>query len=245
MKKQLLPITLGLALMAIAGTAYAQTAATTTTTDSTAKTHQGEKPFDKAKMRHGFASTELLALLNIDEATLQTELKAGKSLAAIAVEKGATKQQVIDLLVKEETARIDKSVTDGKVTQANADKRKAALVDNVTKRVDQVGGQGREGFDGKGPGGKGPGGKGGPGGHEGMKGGGFEEAAAIIGYTAQEISDKFKAGESLTEIAQEKGITKEQLVDALLKKEQERINKRVDQKWQAKTPAPAATPVTN
>jgi hypothetical protein len=248
MKRKLLPITLGLALMATAGTAYAQSVTNSTYTDT--QKAAGSKHTDKAKIGwYGYSTAdnaELLALLTIDEATLKTELKAGKTLAAIGEAKGITKQQIIDLLVKQETALLDKAVADGKLTQAEVDTRKTKLLENITKRVDQAG------FAGKG--GKGPEGQGGPGGkgHEGRGGGqggpgGFNETlTTLLGVTAEEIGTQLKAGKSLSEIALEKGISKQTLIDALVKKETERITKQVDEKRQPKpadgtTPAAAAT----
>ncbi|WP_240420506.1 hypothetical protein [Paenibacillus periandrae] len=239
MKKKLLPITLGLALMALAGTAYAQSATTSTSTDtSTEHKAQGFKGGDKVKFG-GIANQELLTLLTIDEATLHTELKAGKSLAAIGEAKGIAKQQIIDLLVKQDADRLAKAVTDGKITQAQADERKAKQLEEITKRVDQAGAFGGKGGPGE-RGGKGPEGHGGFGG----PGGGLEAASSIIGLTAKEIGDQLKAGKSLSEIAQEKGVSKQQLIDGLVKKETERITKQVDEKRQPKasstTPAAAA-----
>lgn len=242
MKKKLLPITLGLALMALAGTAYAQSATTTTSTDtSTEHKAQGFKGGDKVKLG-GIANQELLTLLNIDEATLHTELKAGKSLAAIGEAKGISKQQIIDLLVKQDAERLAKAVTDGKITQAQADERKAKQLEMITKRVDQAGEFGGKGGPGE-RGGKGPEGRDGhgPGGFGGP-GGGLEAASSIIGLTAKEIGDQLKAGKSLSEIALEKGVSKQQLIDGLVKKETERITKQVDEKRQPKaaSTAPAA-----
>ncbi|MCU6798240.1 hypothetical protein OB236_39545 [Paenibacillus sp. WQ 127069] len=242
MKKKLLPITLGLALMALAGTAYAQSATTTTSTDtSTEHKAQGFKGGDKVKLG-GIANQELLTLLNIDEATLHTELKAGKSLAAIGEAKGISKQQIIDLLVKQDAERLAKAVTDGKITQAQADERKAKQLEMITKRVDQAGEFGGKGGPGE-RGGKGPEGRDGhgPGGFGGP-GGGLEAASSIIGLTTKEIGDQLKAGKSLSEIALEKGVSKQQLIDGLVKKETERITKQVDEKRQPKasSAAPAA-----
>lgn len=246
MKKKLLPITLGLALMALAGTAYAQSATTTTSTDkSTEHKAQGFKGGDKVKPG-GIANQELLTLLNIDEATLHTELKAGKSLAAIGEAKGISKQQIIDLLVKQDADRLAKAVTDGKITQAQANERKAKQLEMITKRVDQAGEFGGKGGPGE-RGGKGPEGHDGHGGSGGFggPGGGLEAASSIIGLTAKEIGDQLKAGKSLSEIALEKGVSKQQLIDGLVKKETERITKQVDEKRQPKAastaPAAAAT----
>ncbi|NHN34032.1 hypothetical protein [Paenibacillus agricola] len=247
MKKKLLPITLGLALMAIAGTAYAQTVTTPTTTDTSI--HQ--KAAGDKNRQGGYASMvnqELLTLLKTDQATLQTELKAGKTLAAIGEAAGVTKQQIIDLLVAQDAAKLAQSVTDGKITQAEADTKKAKQLEMATKRVDQAGNMGGKGPGG--PGGKGAdgrGGHGGPGGQGGIGGGGFgETVATLTGLTAQEIGTQMKAGKSLSEIALEKGVSKQQLIDALVKKETEKITKMVDEKHVPKaagaTTAPTTTP---
>jgi hypothetical protein len=250
MKKKLLPITLGLALMALAGTAYAQSA--TTSTDSTIQ--QKEKAGDKDR-RGGHApmvNQELLTLLKIDAATFQTELKAGKSLAAIGEAAGVTKQQIIDLLISQEATKLTQAVTDGKMTQTEADARKAKQLEMVTNRVEQAGNMGLKGSGGprgKGSEGRGgharPGGQGGPGGFGGF--GGFgggpgETVATLLGLTGQEIGTQMKAGKSLSEIALEKGVSKQQLIDALVKKETENITKMVDAKRVPKAESSTTTP---
>jgi hypothetical protein len=85
---------------------------------------------------------ELLTLLKIDDATLKQELKAGKSLADIAGEKKVPEQQVIDLLVKDSSQRIDKSVQTGKIAQDKATQMKAKLPDQIKKNVERKGGYG-------------------------------------------------------------------------------------------------------
>ena len=245
MKKKLLPITLGLALMAIAGTAYAQSATTPTTTNSSF--HQ-KAAGDKTRLggHAPMVNQELLTLLKLDEATFHTELKAGKTLAAIGEAAGVTKQQIIDLLVSQDAAKLAQAVTDGKITQAEADTRKAKQLENVTKRVDQAGNLGGKGPGG--PGGKGPegrGGHGGPGGQGGPGGGGPGEAlSTLLGLTPQEIGTQMHAGKSLSEIALEKGISKQQLIDALVKSETEKITKMVDEKHVPKAATGATTPTT-
>ncbi|AFH65895.1 hypothetical protein ACVNS2_34890 [Paenibacillus caseinilyticus] len=238
MNKKMLPLTIAIGLMAIAGTAYAQTTTSTTGTEpSSAQTQTQSAPAASAdrisglKGKGGFGkgtswnNTELLSLLGLDADGLKTELQAGKSLSEIAAAKGVTDQAVIDLLVKQETARLDQAVTDGKLTQPQADERKAQLSTQIAEKIKQQG----AGFD------KGRGGKGGRGGFHGMS-----EAAGVLGMTEQEVLDGLKAGKSLSEIAAEKGVDKQKLIDALLQKEEERIKTFVDHK----RTAPAASPYT-
>jgi predicted DNA-binding protein YlxM (UPF0122 family) len=262
--KKMLPLALGIALLAAAGTAYAATTDTTDTSTSAATEPAiSAKPFTKVMGKGSFKvnSTELQSLLGLDEAGLAQELAAGKSLAAIAEAKGVTKQQVVDLLVKEESARLDQAVKDGKITQAYADQQKTELTERIGKIVEQpgFGGMGRMGhmkdmkdMEGmmRGKAGDMGRGKGGFGGHEGRGGMGqsFGDAADATGMTQQEIIEQYRSGKSLSEIAEGKGITKDQLIDSLTEKQKERIKSFVDQKYQApvaKAPAASAPTVVN
>lgn len=91
---------------------------------------------------------------------IETRLKAGETLAAIA---GAKKDALIAALVKEATDRIDAAVAAGRLTTEKAAIEKTGLTERITAMVasprkapQQMGPQG------KGPQGKGPQGKRGP-----------------------------------------------------------------------------------
>ncbi|WP_438448702.1 hypothetical protein [Gorillibacterium sp. sgz5001074] len=260
--RKMLSVTLGIALLAAAGTAYAATTDGTGTgsTDSAAPPAAAAKPFGKdmgkgmgkGMMNMGASkgavagnNTELLALLGLDQASLSQELAAGKSLAAIAEAKGIAKDKVVELLYNQEAARLDQLVKDGKVTQTFVDQQKAALKDRITAMVENPG-YGRHGKMGAGTDmGKGMAGHMGKG-RGGMGFGNLTEAAGILGLTEQELKTELQSGKSLSEIAQNKGISEDQLVNSLLEKAKERIKEYVGKKGQApaaKTPAktPAAT----
>ena len=91
----------------------------------------GHAPFNDAK---------LLALLNIDAETLKNEMKANKTLAAIAQEHGVSEQALKDCLIEQITQRIDEGVKAGKLPVEKAEKMKA----DVEKHVDNM-------INGKGP----------------------------------------------------------------------------------------------
>jgi hypothetical protein len=111
--------------------------------------------------RFGFGASEAVAsVLGLDASTLRSELASGKTLADIAGEKGVDVQKVIDAIVTEQTARLDEAVTAGKLTQAEADARKADLTQRATDLVNGVRPEPPAGFDGRGPWGRGPGGPG-------------------------------------------------------------------------------------
>lgn len=78
---------------------------------------------------------EVAKALGIDAASLRTALAGGKSIADVAKEKGIAVDTVVQAIVAAETARIDQAVTDGKLTQAQADARKADLTARATAIV--------------------------------------------------------------------------------------------------------------
>jgi predicted DNA-binding protein YlxM (UPF0122 family) len=212
--KKLLSITAaGITVMAIAGSAFAATPATTTTS-STAQQVAVHHPY---KHRGQLDNQELLSLLKVDAATLQQELKAGKSLADIAAAQGVEKQKVIDLMFKQASERLDQAVQAGKLTQDQADKRKAELQDQIKNRVENKGGFGLEKH----------GRFGGPGGH-------FGDVASVLGIDEQELHTQLQSGKTLAQIAQDKGISKDDLINQLLQKEKERLTQMVDQTWPQK-----------
>lgn len=88
-------------------------------------------------------------------ADIETRLKAGETLAAIA---GDKKDALIAALVKEATDRIAADVAAGRLTEAQATTLKTGLTERITAHVSSV----HKGFGPKGPKGmKGPKGKGG------------------------------------------------------------------------------------
>ena len=62
----------------------------------------------------------------------------GRTQAVVMGLVPASVQKVIDALVAEENARIDESVTSGRLIQGQADARKATTAERVTERVNNV-----------------------------------------------------------------------------------------------------------
>ncbi len=93
--------------------------------------------------------------LGVTTDDLRSALRDGKSIADVAKDKNVDVNKVIGSMVATAQARIDKAKTDGKITQAQADRLTAELKDRITKLVNG---------DFAGPGRRGPGGPGGPGG---------------------------------------------------------------------------------
>ena len=84
--------------------------------------------------------------LGMTEDALRTELRNGKTIADVAKEKNIELQKVIDAIVAAAKTELAQAVTDGKLTQAEADTRIANLQDEVTKMVNgQFMGRGPDG----------------------------------------------------------------------------------------------------
>ena len=73
--------------------------------------------------------------LGLSETELMTQLRAGKSLAAVARDKGVAVEKVVDALVAEAQQRLADAVKAGRLTQAQADERLKDLRARVTERV--------------------------------------------------------------------------------------------------------------
>lgn len=80
----------------------------------------------------GVAPLSVIApVLNMTEAELRTELQAGKSIADVAGEKGVSLDAVSDAIVKHYTDQLTQAVTNGRLTQAQADALIATLRENL------------------------------------------------------------------------------------------------------------------
>ena len=77
--------------------------------------------------------------LGLTTEELRTELRAGKSLATIAGEQGVEVGKVVSALVADAKARLAQAVTDGTLTQAEADEKAADLEARITDLVNRVG----------------------------------------------------------------------------------------------------------
>jgi hypothetical protein len=78
------------------------------------------------------------AALKLTEAELRTALEGGKTLAQVAQDHDVSVDTLIAALVKAEKERIAQEVSDGRLTQAQADQRLAGLTARVTERVNRT-----------------------------------------------------------------------------------------------------------
>ncbi len=73
--------------------------------------------------------------LGITTDELATELRAGKTIADVAGEKGVDVQTVIDAMVADANARLDEAVAAGRITEDDAADKRADLEARITDLV--------------------------------------------------------------------------------------------------------------
>ncbi|MFN8050006.1 MAG: hypothetical protein U0Q22_01050 [Acidimicrobiales bacterium] len=77
--------------------------------------------------------------LGITADELRTELQAGKTIAAVATEKGVALSKVTDAMLAAEKERLAADVTAGRITQAQADEHLTNESAEITARVNSTG----------------------------------------------------------------------------------------------------------
>ncbi|WP_169084340.1 SHOCT domain-containing protein [Paenibacillus sp. PL91] len=139
------------------------------------------------------------AALGLTEDALRTEQEAGKTLAAIAAEKGVNVQVVIDALVSDRKTKLAEELAAGEITQEQYDSAFAEAVDRATQHVNGVL----------------------PLRGEGGRGGGFgrslDAIAEALSLTADALKVELQAGKTIAAIATEKGVAVQTLIDLQIK----------------------------
>jgi AraC-like DNA-binding protein len=79
--------------------------------------------------------SEVAEYLGITQDQLRTQLNQGKTLAQIARDRDKSVDGLVDVIVKDKTARINEAVEDGRLTRAQADEMIADLREHVTDFV--------------------------------------------------------------------------------------------------------------
>ncbi|TXK82655.1 hypothetical protein [Paenibacillus sp. N3.4] len=203
--------------------AFADTVSTNSTSAATQK-HDGKGRGDFGN-RGGFGGGNVVAetatILSVDQSAVEEALKANKTLAAFAEEKGVSKADFLQKLIDAETATITANVTAGKITQEQADKVIKNLTEQLSKRIESTGNKGAgPGREGQFPGG----GKG----DKGFRGGNLvDQTATILGVEKSVVQDAQKAGKTLAAFALEKGLAEADYVQKLVAAETTSINAEV------------------
>ncbi|NOU95294.1 hypothetical protein GC093_18985 [Paenibacillus sp. LMG 31456] len=149
----------------------------------------------KKHLKHMPIIEESSTILGIDKDTLKTSLKE-KTLVEIAKEKGISEADLIAKLQAARSQKIDEAVQAGKLAAYKAEKIKASMEKHLKFMVNHKGSN----FSGK---------------HDMNRKSMMpapEKLSALLGITEDELHAQLKEGKSLTEIAQAKGISKDQLI---------------------------------
>lgn len=172
--------------------------------------------------------------LTTDE--LVTELQAGKTIADIAKEKNVALETIVDAVVAPRAERLTQMVTNGRLTQEQADTMLATMKANITTKMSEKWeprGLGYQDADGDGACdnmGQGPMGGRFGGGRMGGRWGGnpvITTAAEKLGLTQAELFTELRAGKSIAQVAQEKNVELGTIVGAIIAPRAERLNKLV------------------
>ncbi len=86
---------------------------------------------------NGADGTVVAEALGITTDELRTAFKDGKSIKDIAEEQGVDIQTVTDAMVASAQAKLDEAVTAGRLTQDEADAKKAEVADKIAERIEQ------------------------------------------------------------------------------------------------------------
>lgn len=154
---------------------------------------------DKGLFHVQMDNKELLELLGIDAATLKKELGSGKSLLEIAEAKGITKEALLNAQVSAMTKPLDEAVKAGKLSQEEADKMKA----DMTKRAEEIIANKGNLNAVKAIGGK----------ADVMFRIDNQAILDLLGMDKETFMKELKSGKTLLQIAESKGVTKEQIIE--------------------------------
>jgi len=187
------------------GIASAQTDGSTTT-DPPAASTEGTADRPHRHHRHPIATARIASVIGITAEDLRAQLAQGKSIAAIA---GDRTDEVTAAMVEEATERIDAAVAAGRLTQAQADERKAGLEERVTALVNRT--PPASGERGDKPG-------------RGAARLGLAVAADTLGMSVEALRTELRAGMSLAAVA---GDRTPALIEALVADAQARIDQAV------------------
>ena len=174
-------------------------------------------PGGPGRFGFGFDLETAANTIGVTPQQLRTDLQT-KSLAQIAQEHGKTAAEVATAMKNAAHQRIDQAVTNGRLTQDQANTAKTQIDQRIDQFMNQVLPQ-----RGANPGrGRGPAGAFGPGALR-M---GFETAASVIGITPEQLRTDLP-GKSLTQVAQMHNKSRTDLVNGLEKAAHDRIDQAV------------------
>jgi polyhydroxyalkanoate synthesis regulator phasin len=178
--------------------------------------------------------------LGLTTQELLTELQAGKTIADVAAEKNVAVDTIVEAVVAPRTERLNQLVTAGQLTQEQADAMLTLMKTEISEHINEA--WSPRGF-GRGLGSADENGGYGFGGPRGMMGGGprgggmmgegrwggpgnspMSAVAEKLGLTRAELATELRAGKSVADVAAEKNVAVDTIVDAVLASRTARLN---------------------
>lgn len=218
--------------------AFADETTTTTSTSTpnptdTQKQFKGHKggDFDKrGKAGLNITEEQVAGIMGITKDSLKLQMEDGKSLVDVAAGYGFTKESLIISIESLVSTQIAADVDSGKITSEQADQLKSKLTEKVERWVTGFHDEGGKGH-----------GKGGDLGFHGNS----DAVTSILGITKEEWKTAQQAGKSVADIAQEKGISEDDLISKLKDSLTDQLKKFVQSKHEVKQqPVATETPST-
>jgi len=212
-KKKILALTLGLGLAvgSLTGT-YTMAQANQKPAEIQNMQRGHEKPmFDKANHQ------DLWTLLQIDEKTFKQEADSGKSLVEIAAAHNVSRQDVIDLVVKNMNQQIDKGLAEKRITAEQANEMKSNAVEKAQQMVDEkpMGFNKMHGPERNGHG-------------QPMFGRqNHQEMLTLLQIDEQTFKQEADSGKSLVEIAAAHNVSRQAVIDLVVKNMNQQIDQRL------------------
>ena len=151
-------------------------------------------------------ATAAAAYIGVSISELREQLRAGNSLANIAVAHGKSVDGLEAAIVADAKSHLDKAVADGKLTADRAAQILATLKSKVVEIVMRTGAPAGKGKPGKGKAGKG----------EAAARAAVKSAATYLGLSIAELRTQLQAGKSLAQVATARGTSVEGLKAAIV-----------------------------
>lgn len=186
----------------LAGTVAAGTVTTTFANSQSVVTTEVRGGRGPGGIGHGASLTTIANALTMTEADLQSALQGGKTVADLATEKGVALQTIVDALLAEQKTLLQQAVTDGRLTQEQADARVAELATQLPTQLSMAFTPGQRGDRGM-PSGFGPGQS-------------LSTVATALGITESDLQTAFQAGKSVADVATEQDVALDTVIAALV-----------------------------
>lgn len=182
----------------LAGTVAVGTVTTTFANSQSLVTMEGRGSRGPGGIGHSASLTTIAETLNMTEADLRTAIQAGQTVADLATEKGIALQTIVDALLAEHKSLLAQAVTDGRLTQEQADARLAELATQLPTQLSTT-------FT--------PGGRGG---ERGMAAASITTIATALGITESDLRSAFEAGKSVADVATEQNVDLDTVIAAIV-----------------------------